>query len=34
MWIRGELRINNINSEFQVVFEGISGRYSQGVINY
>ena len=32
MWIRGELRITNIISEFQIVFEGVTGRYSQGVI--
>jgi hypothetical protein len=31
MWIRGELRISNVNSEFQIVFEGVTGRFSQGV---
>ena len=33
MWIRGELRINNINGNYQIVFEGVSGKYSLGVSN-
>ncbi len=33
MWIRGELRISNINGNYQIVFEGVSGKYSSGVCN-
>ena len=30
-WIRGELKIN-VNKPYQIVFEGVAGAYSAGVI--
>jgi hypothetical protein len=31
-WLRGELRIKNIQNPYIIVFEGVVGAYSQGVL--
>lgn len=30
-WLRGELKINDINSPYKIVFEGVIGKSYQGV---